>query len=547
MRELYAGVDVGSTAVRIGLLDAQGELKYVEFSKIRYHVDERDDTFVTQSSRDIAAGMDICLARLQGRLETDEMIVSIACAATCSLAAFKKNGDDLVPVSVKREFDDNDQNVVFWMDSRARKQAQEINSILKDNKLLDYYGGSFIPEMAIPEVKYLIDNMPSLEDIVFMDLHNYLTYRLLHKDGEYSDSITVSNSDTQRSIDGELQGWNADFLRTIGLGTLTVNNFQALYTAKKQTEDIGFHELPLAGSRIGTTRNNIVVSQGIIDSYAGWIGASSSNIENTLTMVAGTSTCFIIGHGSKEVTIRGVWGPYEGIISGLYVSEAGQSTTGKLIEHLFETHPAFPALSKYNNAFDGLEIEIAKLENDQGENIHFITKYIYNYGELSGNRTPYGDSSMRGVFFGESVDTSVNDLVIKYISILEFLAFQTKQIVQLFKDSSVNIAKIVICGSQALNKRLVQLIADVTNLPVAINKISPDLSGVRGAAYLGVAGLKGKPLTEVISNFSREGAVLLPDRRDIAKEKLLSKKYDIVIDVAERQRTYKSWIDDELI
>lgn len=528
MESFYAGVDVGSTAVRVGLLDVDNVLRYVESFPIEYHSDNK---FFTQSTNQIVDGLHHCI----DKLKTKGRILSIACSATCSIAVFKKDKiGSLIPYSVQKDLKDNDQNVVFWMDSRAVKETLELNYTLKDDDVLKFYGGSLIEEMAIPKVKYLVDNLPAedLKDLVFLDLHDYLTKVV--SDGQLF-PYKSSNFETKRSIDCELRGWSSSFLTKIGLDQLCLNSFQALGS----NSNAEIHDLPLAGTKLCSSSNGIV-SQGVIDSYAGWIGSSTRSFEDCLVMVAGTSTCFIIAHKMKNATIKGIWGPFEGLLPDLYVSEGGQSTTGKLIEHLFETHPAFKGFDS-NNIFDDIENHLAILESENAENIHIIAKNIHTYGDLSGNRTPFGDGSMRGVFFGESVDTSKNDFVLKYISILEFLSFQAKQIVLLFKENSININKIIICGSQAKNNRLVQLISNLTNLPVEISCISPDLAGVRGSALLAKAGYLNKPLADVISKKS-SNIIVTPKAKNDLINLILNEKYKIMLDIAERQRYYNSII-----
>ncbi|KAF5790770.1 putative ribulokinase [Helianthus annuus] len=74
-----------------------------------------------------------------------EEVIGIGFAATCSLVAVDSEGQ---PVSVSWSGDTR-RNVIVWMDHRAVKQAERINSF--SSPVLQYCGGSISPEMQPPK------------------------------------------------------------------------------------------------------------------------------------------------------------------------------------------------------------------------------------------------------------------------------------------------------------------------------------------------------------------------------------------------------------
>lgn len=49
----------------------------------------------------------------------------------------------------------------------------------------------------------------------------------------------------------------------------------------------------------------------------------------------------------KETFVPGVWGPYYScMVPGLWGNEGGESCTGKLIDHIIQTHPAVDLLTE---------------------------------------------------------------------------------------------------------------------------------------------------------------------------------------------------------
>jgi FGGY-family pentulose kinase len=539
---LFVGVDVGSTAVRVGAMDQKGKIVASHERPIEYHISQEDHRFVTQSSRDIWGAMISCISNVTCQVKSIGSVKGYGVSATCSIVVMMRRDENLVPYSADYNNTDPDQNVIFWMDTRASNETEEINRILEGDPVIQYMGGSFLEEMGVSKVKYTFDHLPRdvRENVVVFDLHDYLSYRLSQYLGcEPLDGYRISNSENPIALDGEVKGWSKEFLEKIGLRALVSNNFTSIGSLELRT-GTEFSVIPLAGSRIAGKPNCAIV-QGVIDSYASWLGSCATQIKSTLTMVAGTSTCFMVAHAYKP-PIKGLWGPFSGIFEDLLVSTCGQATTGKLIEHLFETHPAYKDFHKEygTRKFEVLEDLITKIEEVTGESIHHSIRHMFLYGELSGNRTPYADASLRGVFFGESTDTSLNDMVLKYVCVLEYLAFQAKQVLSLMDKLEIN--KIVICGSQAKNRRLINLISLVTALPVEVNDSDPYYSGVRGAAFLAYSGTQNIPLTKVIEIFNCKGKSYIAEK-DKLLEKLLQTKYEIMIDIAESQIRYKKKMD----
>lgn len=49
----------------------------------------------------------------------------------------------------------------------------------------------------------------------------------------------------------------------------------------------------------------------------------------------------------SPIFVPGVWGPYySAMIPKMWLAEGGQSATGRLIDHIIETHPAFGTVQK---------------------------------------------------------------------------------------------------------------------------------------------------------------------------------------------------------
>ena len=131
----------------------------------------------------------------------------------------------------------------------------------------------------------------------------------------------------------------------------------------------------------------------------------------------------------KEIFIDGIWGPYySAMFPSLWTSEGGQSATGKLLDHIIDTHPAtslirsklepkmllifFIFIQTFLQTFSipyifslffrhiqqylyDLIRSISKKENLLNES--YLTKDLHVWPDFHGNRSPLADPSLRGM------------------------------------------------------------------------------------------------------------------------------------------------------
>lgn len=251
------------------------------------------------------------------------------------------------------------------------------------------------------------------------------------------------------------------------------------------------------------------------------LGANSPP-DSTLSMVAGTLTCFIAEVSNNSVQpIPGLWGPFTQL-SEKSVYSFGQPATGELFAGLFSQYadvigPADPFIFVEERALALLGPKLI---------IELARHYLY-YGDLHGNRSPYGDFTMGQIYvdgsngesgegeketsennevdenglasaeqmdarksgfsFGLVFDHLENSLILKYYLILEFLTFQTKQLSDILQNHSGDVSEVIIGGSQGSNQRFVRLL-DQFAFPHAKLKRAKNgkFAGVQGAAVMGI-------------------------------------------------------------
>lgn len=319
----------------------------------------------------------------------------------------------------------------------------------------------------------------------------------------------------------------------------------------------------------------IAVGSGVIDAYAGWIGTVGAKVTlgadhmddssakndvsqafTRLAAVAGTSTCHL-AMSKDPVFVPGVWGPYKDVlIPGYWMAEGGQSATGELLKYMLETHPAYSetvgsAKALGMNVYDFLNNRLDDMaQTINAPFIGYLTRHHFFYGDLWGNRSPIADPNMRGAIIGMSSDKSADGLALVYYSVMEFIALQTRQIIETMNKSGHTILSIFMSGSQCQNDILMDLIATACDMPVLVPRYV-NAAVVHGAAMLGAkaasADAQGhtEPLWDIMDRMSKPGKTVRADNNP-AKKKLLEVKYEVFLEQCRTQQEYRKKVDSAI-
>lgn len=317
----------------------------------------------------------------------------------------------------------------------------------------------------------------------------------------------------------------------------------------------------------------IAVGSGVIDAYAGWIGTVGAKVALTenelapgvakddqsqaytrLAAVAGTSTCHL-ALTQDPIFVPGVWGPYrDTVIAGSWMSEGGQSATGELLKHVVTTHAAYSeaksvADARGQNIFVFLNEKLQEMaEARSAPSISHVGRHLFFYGDLFGNRSPIADSQMTGAIIGLTNDITVNALALLYYGTLEFIALQTKQIVESMNKAGYKINSIFMSGSQCQNDVLMKLTATASNMPVVIPQYV-HAAVCHGAAMLGAkaasadANGQTEDLWKIMDRMSKPGTLVFPSEEKY-EHALLEAKYKVFLEQCYKQQGYRADVDE---
>lgn len=533
------GVDVGTGSVRAALARSNGEVVRVASHPISTWNPEPE--FFQQSSDDIWQSCCVVVKEVTKDVNK-KYIKGLGFDATCSLVALDKNGN---PLTVSPTGETN-QNVILWMDHRAHKEAQLINET--KHSVLHSVGGKISLEMEIPKLLWIKKNLHDtwVNAGAFFDLPDFLTWRCTGSNSRSLCSV-VCKWNYEANEKGN-KGWNSEFFSMVGIEDLLENN------AHKIGEEI----LP-PGSPCGNGLTNeaaqqldllpgIPVGTSIIDAHAGGLGlvgctapGLQTDFETRLGLICGTSTCHMaVSH--QPVFVPGIWGPYwSAMVPGMWLNEGGQSATGKLIDHVIESHCAYQGMKEKLPSNIHVVTYLNKLLDEMSQQrklpfMDMLTRDLHIWPDYHGNRSPVADPTLQGMVSGLTLASGEEDLALKYLATIQALAYGTRHILASLEAAGHSkISCILICGGLSKNPVFVQTHANVVGYPVLVPR-EPE-SVLVGASILAAYAAQLYPTIDAaVKGMAGQADLVSPAE---STEVFHHKKYNVFMKMLEDQQVYK--------
>ncbi|HEX9792629.1 MAG TPA: FGGY-family carbohydrate kinase [Planctomycetota bacterium] len=523
---LYLGIDVGTGSARAGLFDAEGRMVGTGAAAIKMWRPRAN--FAEHSSDDIwKACCKAVKAALKAAEAGKEQVAGIGIDATCSLVVVDAEG---APVTVdpgeKGRAGDDARNVIVWLDHRAIAQAERINASRQG--VLRYVGGKISPEMQMPKLLWLKDELPKTwkRAAHFFDLPDWLVHRAT---GSTVRSLcTTVCKWTYLGHEGEGR-WDRGFFRSIGLEEFLEDDFARIGTViRPMGEKAG--ELTEAAARALGLRAGIPVSVAILDAHAGGLGVlgtpiggvapAAADLEQRLALIGGTSSCHMAVSAEPRF-VTGVWGPYwSAMVPGMWLTEGGQSATGALVDRAIHGHALGPELEKRAKAeattvYALLNAHLEELAADLPYPAA-LTRSLHVLPYHHGNRSPRANPRLRGMISGLGLDHSLDALAIEYLATIQAVAYGTRHILDSLQNRGFRISTLVATGGGSKNEVFLREHADITGCRIALPRESEAV--LLGSAMLGAVAAGGQPgVIEAMGAMSAADRVIEPAGGEVAR------------------------------
>lgn len=538
------GVDVGTGSVRAALVTSNG--KILKVATCPLEIFHPAPNFYEQSSENIWSAVCHVVKSVVADISAED-VKGIGFDATCSMVAIDKTGS---PVTVSITGSEK-QNVILWMDHRAQEEADFINSTGHD--VLQYVGGKVSLEMQTPKMLWLKKNLPASWNsaALLFDLPDFLTWKATESESRSLCSL-ICKWNYSANPDGK-NGWDEDFFDQLNLRDLKKDNYRKIGNDVRIPGDaIACGLSTKAAAELGLLKGT-PVGTSLIDAHAGGLGMVgcnapdvSSNFSKRLALICGTSTCHMIVNENK-IFVQGVWGPYySAMVPTYWLNEGGQSATGKLLDHIIDTHPATPGILKSLAGNKHIQQYLSELlhvmaEQKNLQNVSYLTKDIHVWPDFHGNRSPLADPTLKGMVSGLSLSVDQENLALLYLATLQALTYGTKHIIETLTTAGHNIETILVCGGLSQNPLFIQIQADVLALPV-LCPVERE-SVLLGAAILGASATKKYPIHKTIKKMAGSADIVKPSSESY---KYHLRKYHVFKKMVQDQHDYRKLMSQEL-
>ena len=430
---LYIGIDLGTSAVKLLLMDAAGNIKStvtkeypLEFPRPGWSQQNPEDW-----KKAVLEGIPELLRGFDGA-----DVVGIGCGGQMhGLVVLDKDDHVIRPA-------------ILWNDGRTAKQVDYLNNVIGKDKLSRWTANIAFAGFTAPKILWLRENEPEnfAKIAKIMLPKDYVNYILT---GVHS--CDYSDASGMLLLDVEHKRWSREMLDICGVSESQMPKLFESY------ECIGTVKPEIA--RLLGIPETVKVCAGAGDNAAAAVGTGVVG-EGGCNISLGTSgTVFISSEkfGVDKFNALHAFAHADGgyHLMGCMLSAA--SCNKWLMEDIFRT-------SDY--AAEQVPITDDKL----GEN------HVYFLPYLMGERSPINDTNARGTLIGMTMDTTRADLT---QAVLEGVAFAIRDSVEVARSLGVAINSSKICGGGARSPLWKRIMANVLNMELqsAASEQGPGMGG----------------------------------------------------------------------
>lgn len=420
--KLYIGVDLGTSAVKLLLVDGCG--KILQSVSREYPLYFPQPGWSEQQPQD---WWDACVDGIHELLRDADksQVAGIGCGGQMhGLVALDEKDEVIRPA-------------ILWNDGRTADEVDYLNNEIGKDKLSQYTANIAFAGFTAPKLLWMEKNEPDnfARIAKIMLPKDYINYRLTGVHCcDYSDASGILLLDVQH------KAWSKEMME---ICHVRPEQMPALYESYEVVGEVKKEVAELLGIPEG-----VKVIAGAGDNAAAAVGTGTVK-DGSCNISLGTSGTIFISSDKFSVD------PYNALHSFAHAN--GHYHLMGVVLSAASCNKWFCDEILKTKDYAGEQQDIS--DDRLGRNCVFFLPY------LMGERSPINDTDARGTLIGLSMDTSRADLV---QAVLEGVSFAIRDSFEIAKALNIPIEKSKLCGGGAKSPLWRKIMANVLNIPLEI-------------------------------------------------------------------------------
>lgn len=446
---LFIGVDLGTSAVKLLLMDEAGTIKKIVSKE--YPLYFPHPGWSEQNPEDWFAQSMAGIKELTAECDKNKVAGISFGGQMHGLVALDQEDKVIRPA-------------ILWNDGRTGKETDYLNQVIGKDKLSEYTANIAFAGFTAPKILWMKNNEPDNYKKIckIMLPKDYLAYMI---SGSFC--TDVSDASGMLLMDVKNRCWSKEMMDICGI---TEEQLPKLY---ESYEVVGTLK-PEIAKELGLSEEVKVIA-GAGDNAAAAVGTGTVG-DGRCNISLGTSgTIFISSKefGVDEHNALHSFAHADGYYHLMGCMLSAASCNKWWNEEILKTQD-----------FAAEQAQIEKL----GENNVFFLPY------LMGERSPHNNPNVRAMFIGMSMDTSREDMT---QAVLEGVSFGLRDSLEVARSLGIQIERTKICGGGAKSPLWKKMIANIMNMKVDV--IESEEGPALGAAMLAAVGCGAYPDVETIA------------------------------------------------
>ena len=465
---LYIGVDLGTSSVKLVLMDETGKIYGTTSREYKLYFPQPG-----WSEQNPADWYNEAIAGLKDLLKDVDK----------SEVAGISFGGQMHGLVILDENDEVIRPAILWNDGRTQKQVDYLNNEIGKETLSKYTANIAFAGFTAPKILWVKENEPeNFKKIKKIMLpKDYLAYKL-------SGTFCTDYSDASGMLllDVKNRKWSKEMCDICGI---TEDMLPQLFESFEKVGELK-HDL---AAELGL-KDGVVIAAGAGDNAAAAVGTGTVG-NNKCNISLGTSGTIFMSSDSFAVDSNNALHSFDHAdghfhLMGCMLSAA--SCNKWWMDEILKT-------KDYADEQKGID----KL----GENHVFFLPY------LMGERSPWNNPNARATFTGITMDTTREDMT---QAVLEGVAFATRDMYEVAKSIGVAPKRTMICGGGAKSPLWRRMIANILNVEVDVPSCEEG-PGMGGAMLAMVACGAYKSVEDAAAAIVKVDKTEKPDPELVAK------------------------------